>query len=54
MSMSLEIGESKKLPAFESLDELVEFLETHDTSEYWDQMPEVEFDIDIQTRTFQD
>jgi hypothetical protein len=41
----------KKLPKFESLDKLVEFLDTQDTSEYWDQMPEVHFDIDIKKRT---
>lgn len=44
-------SKSNKLPKFESLDKLVEFLETHDTSEYWDQMPEVHFDIDIKKRT---
>ena len=44
-------SKSKKLPKFESLDKLVEFLETHDTSEYWDQMPEVHFDVDIKKRT---
>lgn len=44
-------SKSKTLPKFESLDKLVEFLETHDTSEYWNQMPEVHFDIDIKTRT---
>lgn len=44
-------SKSKKLPKFDSLDELVEFLETHDTSPYWDQMPEVHFDIDIKKRT---
>jgi hypothetical protein len=42
---------SKKLPKFESLDELVEFFDTNDTSEYWDQMPEVHFDVNIQKRT---
>lgn len=44
-------SKSKQLPKFESVDKLVEFLETHDTSEYWDQMPEVHFDIDIKKRT---
>jgi hypothetical protein len=44
-------SKSKKLPKFESLDKLVEFFETNDTSEYWDQMLEVHFDIDIQKRT---
>ncbi|HST20584.1 MAG TPA: CopG family antitoxin [Blastocatellia bacterium] len=41
----------KKLPKFETLDKLVEFFETNDTSEYWDEMPEVLFDIDIKRRT---
>jgi hypothetical protein len=44
-------SKSKKLSKFESLDKLVEFLEAHDTSEYWDQMPEVHFDIDVKKRT---
>ncbi len=34
-----------------SLDELVEFFDTHDMGEYWDQMPEVHFEVDIKTRT---
>ena len=42
---------SKKLPKFGSLDKLVEFFETTGTSEYWDQMPEVKFDISIKQRT---
>ena len=41
----------KKLPKFRSLDELVDFFEKNDTSDYWDQMPEVHFDIDIKKRT---
>jgi CopG antitoxin of type II toxin-antitoxin system len=44
-------SKSKKLPKFESLDKLVEFFETNDTSEYWDEMPEVDFDISIKKRT---
>lgn len=44
-------SKSKKLPNFESLDKLVEFFETNDTSEYWDEMPEVDFDISIKKRT---
>jgi len=44
-------NKSSKLPNFESLDKLIEFIETNDTSEYWDEMPEVYFDIDIKRRT---
>lgn len=46
------MGENKSsdLPEFHSLDELVGFFETHDMGEYWDQMPEAEFEVDIKTR----
>lgn len=42
---------SKDLPDFESLDELVEFFDDHDLGEYWDQMPEATFEVDIQHKT---
>ena len=42
---------SKTLPTFRSLDHLVEFFDTHDMGEYWDQMPEAHFDVDIKRRT---
>ncbi len=31
-------------------DELVEFFDTHDLGECWDQMPEVHFEVDIKKR----
>ena len=37
----------KKFPRFSSIEELVEFFDTHDLGDYWDQMPEAHFDIDI-------
>lgn len=40
-------GSSKKLPKFSSIGELVNYFEKHDLGEYWDQMPEAEFDIEI-------
>jgi hypothetical protein len=39
------------MPKFTSLDKLVEFFDTHDMGEYWDDMPKVHFDIDIKRRT---
>ena len=39
------------MPRFNSFDQLVEFFETHDMGEYWDDMPEAHFDIDIKRRT---
>ena len=39
------------MPHFASLDELVKFFDTHDLGEYWDQMPEAHFEVDIETRT---
>lgn len=38
------------LPRTDSLAELVEFFETHDMGEYWDQMPKADLDIDIRRR----
>ena len=41
----------KKMPEFGALDELVSFFDTHDMGEYWESLPEAEFDVDIQRRT---
>ncbi len=41
-----------KMPEFESVEELVEFFDTHDMGEHFDEMPEVHFDVDIQRRSF--
>ncbi len=44
-------SKAKGFPPAKSLDELVEFFDTHDMGEYWEQMPEAHFDIDIKRRT---
>ena len=44
-------SKSKKLMPTESLDELVEFFDTHDMGELWGQMPSAHFDVDIKSRT---
>jgi hypothetical protein len=44
-------NKSKKLPKFDSLDRLVDFFDTHDMGEYWDEMPEAHFEIDVKKRT---
>ena len=44
-------NKSKHMPKFSSIDELVEFFETQDLGEYWDQMPKAHFDFDIKRRT---
>ncbi len=46
----MERSKTKSIPKFGSLDELVEFFETHDLGEYWDHMPEAHFDIEIKRR----
>jgi len=38
------------MPRFKSLDTLVEFFDTHDLGEYLDEMPEVQFDVEIKKR----
>ena len=40
-------SKSKTLPEFESLEECIEFFDTHDMGEYWEQLPEADFEIDI-------
>ena len=42
---------STGFPPARSLDELVEFFDTHDMGEHWEHMPEAHFDIDIKKRT---
>jgi len=42
---------SERMPHFQSLDELVEFFDTHDLGEYWEQMPEAHFEVDLKRRT---
>jgi hypothetical protein len=40
----------KTLPELNSTDELVDFFETHDLGDYWEQMPEADFEIKIKRR----
>jgi len=44
-------SKSKNLPRFRSIDELVKFFDTHDLGEYWTEMPEAHFEVDIQRKT---
>ena len=39
------------LPRFDSVQELVEFFDTHDMGDYWDRMPEAHFEVDIRRRS---
>jgi len=43
-------SKSKNLPSFGSLDELVDFFDTHDLGDFWDEMPEAHFEVDIKKR----
>lgn len=44
-------NDSHKLPSFASLDELVEFFDTHDMGEYEEDLPEAHFDVDLKRKT---
>jgi hypothetical protein len=44
-------SKSKSLPKFKSLNELVEFFDTNDLGEYWDEMPEINFEVDLKKKT---
>jgi hypothetical protein len=47
----MERSKAKKLTPTRSLDELVEFFETQDLGELWEQLPAAHFDVDIKRRT---
>ncbi len=44
-------SDHKELPTFDSLDELVEFFDTHDMGDYWEGMPEAQVDVSLNDRT---
>lgn len=46
----MEKNKSKTLPRSKSVKEFVDFFETHDMGDYWEQMPEAHFDINIKKR----
>jgi hypothetical protein len=43
-------SKAHEIPLPKKLDDLVEFFETHDMGEYWDQMPKANFEINIKKR----
>ena len=51
IKFKLERSNSKKLTPTKSLDERVEFFETHDMGEHWEGMPAAYFDVDLKSRT---
>jgi len=46
----MERNKSKIRPRSKSIKGLVDFFETHDMGDYWDQMPEATFDVNIKKR----
>ncbi len=44
-------NEPTRLPTFVSLPELIEFFDSHDMGDYWDNLPQVSFEINIQQRS---
>jgi hypothetical protein len=42
---------SQSLPSFASLDELVEFFDSHDMGDHLEQMPEAQFEVNLQRKT---
>jgi hypothetical protein len=46
----MEKNKSKTLPRSKSIKELIEFFETHDMGDYWEEMPEAHFEVNIKKR----
>ncbi|HEX8455686.1 MAG TPA: CopG family antitoxin [Pyrinomonadaceae bacterium] len=47
----MERSKAKRPAAGKSLDELVEFFETEDMGELWEELPAAHFDVNIKRRT---
>ena len=45
-------NENKGIPQMNSLDELVDFFDTHDMGGFYEQMPEADFEVDIKRRKY--
>jgi len=45
-------NKSQKLPQFDSTEELVDFFDTHDLGEYEEDLPEVDFDVDLKRKHY--
>jgi hypothetical protein len=45
-------SEAKHFPKFETIDEMVKFFDNQDLGDYIDQMPEVDFEVDIKRRVY--
>ena len=43
-------SKTKNLPEFGSLDALVDFFDKSDLGEYWDELPEANFDIELKRK----
>ena len=47
----MQENKSKKVPSFQSIDEAVDFFDTHDMGDYWDELPAASFEVQIKKRT---
>jgi len=45
-------NKNKAVPHFNSIDELANFFDTHDMGEFYEQMPEADFEVDIKRRKY--
>jgi 3-methyladenine DNA glycosylase AlkC len=43
-------NKTKKLPEFKSLDDLVEFFDSQDLGDFWEDLPEAKFDVNIKSK----
>ena len=44
-------NKSKKVPSFQSIDEVVDFFDNSDMGEYWDELPAASFEVQLKKRT---
>lgn len=46
------MSENKKIPKFDSIDELTAFFDENDLGDYLENLPEADFDVNLEKRTY--
>ena len=44
--------ESRPLPEFGTTQELVDYFDSHDMGDHWEQMPEAHFEVSLEKKTY--
>ncbi len=46
------MAENRPLPQFDSVAELADYFDTHDMGEHWEQLPEADFTVNLEKKSY--